>query len=478
MTWETVIGLEVHAQLNTLTKLFSNGCTTYGSAPNTQATLIDAGFPGTLPVLNKQAVHLAIQFGLAINATIQQNSYFERKNYVYPDLPKGYQITQFRRPIVINGYLDILDEQTQAKRIIIEHAHLEEDAGKSIHSRAQQTAIDLNRAGIPLIEIVTSPCLANATEVVNYLKSLNQLLRFLDVCNGNMQEGSFRCDVNLSLKRIGATTLGTRVELKNLNSYRFIEKAIHFEQHRQMDLLNAQLPVIQETRLYNETTQCTESMREKEHENDYRYFPDPDLLPVFISDQLLNTLSTHLPELPSAIISRLARDGLTQADDRDYLLSSPAILQYYDNVKLTCHAPAKVIVNWLKGPIAALLNERQQTFETLLNHTAVRLGELLNLVADETLSAQAGKALLRPLFDGIEPLSSLIQASGYQASSKEDIQEHINAMLKQYPQQVAQYQQGDPKIISFLMGQILKALKGKVDPKKLQMLLTQRLDAT
>ncbi|PJD94314.1 MAG: Asp-tRNA(Asn)/Glu-tRNA(Gln) amidotransferase GatCAB subunit B [Legionella sp.] len=472
MTWETVIGLEVHAQLHTNTKLFSNAPTRFGSAPNSQANIIDAGFPGTLPVFNKKALDLAIQFGLAVQATINQLSYFERKNYVYPDLPKGYQISQFRRPIVSDGHIMIPNAGGQMMRVDIVRAHLEEDAGKSMHV-AQHTAVDLNRAGIPLLEIVTSPCLSSATEVVAYLKTLNQLLRFLHLCDGNMQEGSFRCDVNLSLKRIGAKELGTRVELKNLNSYRFIEKAIAFEQHRQAHLLENNQAVLQETRLYNETNQTTVSMRDKENVCDYRYFPDPDLLPIFIDDNMRERLSSSLPELPESIRIRLSKDGIS-GDDLEYVLSSPALVQYYDASKQHSQAPAKLIINWLKGPLAAELKDRHQTFETI-TVSAKTFADLLRHLADKKIPDKLGKDILKQLFQTEQTVTDLIAASGYQPQAifdKEKLQEEL---LTQFSEQVAQYRSGDQKILSFLIGQAMKLTKGQADPKEIHAFLLQIL---
>ena len=476
MNWETVIGLEVHAQLNTESKLFSNGATTFGAQPNTQATFIDAGFPGTLPVLNQKAVNLAIQFGLAIEGKIQQQAYFDRKNYVYPDLPKGYQISQHKRPIVANGFLDILDAQGQSKRVLIQRAHLEEDAGKLLHNRRHQTAVDLNRAGIALLEIVTSPCLSDATEVVNYLKSLNQLLRFLNICNGNMQEGSFRCDVNISLKSKASEQLGTRVEIKNLNSYRFIEKAIAFEQARQATLLATDQVVRQETRLYHEETGQTQSMRDKIEALDYRYFPDPDLMPIFISDEQINTLAKDLPELPSALSQRLLDSGLS-VQDCDYLLSSPALYRYFQALTEQSSAPKKLLINWLKGPVSALLNEGGQHIESF-KLSPPRFAELLNAIAEGKLSQHQGKVLMLELIDSDKPLEDLIKSLDMKAPAAADIDAKIQSILDEYPTQVQQYLQGEEKILGFLMGQVMKSLANKADPNQIQQQLLNQLKNT
>ncbi|MCR9191132.1 MAG: Asp-tRNA(Asn)/Glu-tRNA(Gln) amidotransferase subunit GatB [Gammaproteobacteria bacterium] len=472
MTWETVIGLEVHAQLNTQTKLFSNAPTHFGATPNTQANVIDAGFPGTLPVLNQKAMHLAIQFGLAIEATINQLSYFERKNYVYPDLPKGYQISQYRRPIVSDGHLMIPSSEGE-QRVEIERAHLEEDAGKSLHNH-HHTAIDLNRSGMPLLEIVTTPCLSSAQDAVTYLKTLNQLLRFLNCCSGNMQEGAFRCDVNLSLKRTGTKTLGTRVELKNLNSYRFIEKAILFEQHRQAMLLDAKQTVMQETRLYHEASNTTVSMREKEDTADYRYFPDPDLLPLFIEGSLLQKLRSNIPELPNALRKRLQSEGITNCDDLEYLLSSPALFQFYDTLKQHCHAPVKLLVNWLKGPLAAELKSRHQHFENI-SIRAERFGDLLTHLDAKKINDKQAKSILPQLFDTDDDVVTLISANGYASQTQVDFKTLQDQLLAQFPEQIAQYQAGEARVISFLIGQAMKLAGDHADPKEIHAFLTQSL---
>ena len=474
MIWETVIGLEVHAQLNTKTKLFSNAPTMFGARPNSQANILDAGFPGTLPVFNEAALHMALQFGLAIEAKINQLSYFERKNYIYPDLPKGYQISQFRRPLIQNGHIIIDDQDNQALHIDISHAHLEEDAGKLTHT-GHTTHIDLNRAGVPLLEIVTTPCLHSAADVVRCLKMLNQLLRFLNICDGNMQEGSFRCDVNLSLKHPESATLGSRVELKNLNSYRFIEKAILYEQNRQASLLDAQQPVIQETRLYHELTSTTLSLRDKENVNDYRYFSDPDLMPIYLEKDLLAQLSAQLPELPAAIRLRLSQqDAITHPDDLDYLLSSPALLRFYDACKQFCHAPSKLLVNWLKGPLAAALKDLGQTYATL-TISPQQFGTLVNHLDTKIITDKIGKDILLKLFSTDESVERIIKDIGYQAQTI-DFDILKSQLFSDFPEQIAQYQAGDQKILSFFMGQVMKMTSGQADPKDIHTWLLSILD--
>ncbi len=471
MIWDTVIGLEVHAQLNTKTKLFSNAPSLFGASPNSQANIIDAGFPGTLPVFNEAALHMALQFAIAIQAQINQLSYFERKNYVYPDLPKGYQISQFRRPLIHDGHITILDQENNPLRVEITHAHLEEDAGKLLHTQ-YETSVDLNRAGIPLLEIVTAPCLRSAADVVTYLKTLNQLLRFLNICDGNMQEGSFRCDVNLSLKRPGSETLGTRVELKNLNSYRFIEKAIGFEQKRQASLLEANQPVIQETRLFHEATNTTAAMRDKENVNDYRYFPDPDLLPIFIEEHVLQHLKAQMPELPLQIRERLQnQDEITHSEDLDYLLSSPALIRYYDACKKYTQAPSKLLLNWLKGPLTAALKDANQSFATL-TITPEQFGSLLTHIENRSISDKVGKDILLQLFKTNQTVETLITHSGYQAQPI-DFKALKTQLFAEFPKQIAQYQAGDQKILTFLMGQAMKLTHGQADPKDLHALLVE-----
>lgn len=463
MIWITDIGLEVHAQLKTQSKLFSNSLTAYGAPANSQTNVVDAGLPGVLPVLNQRAVHMAIQFGLSIQATINADSYFERKHYFYPDLPKGYQVSQLQRPIVGEGHLDIFLPNGNLKRVNIERAHLEEDAGKSIHEKgAHNTFIDLNRAGTPLLEIVTKPCLHSVEEVVCYLKSLQQLLRFLGICDGNMQEGSFRCDVNLSCRPKGQITLGTRTELKNMNSFRFIEQAIQFEQIRHQELLSAKQTIHQETRLYNSDTHQTELMRSKENENDYRYFPDPDLLPIPIDESLLQQLKNTLPERPAEIRLRLGIEPFLTGDDLDFLLSSPAIMAFYDAVKRDTTAPSKIIVNWLKGAYLALLNEAGASFENP-PITPKTLGFLLSHVADNTLTHPLAKKILTQLLKKPNAVEELINASKADTQSPE-LEPLVAEILKKCPAQVADYRAGKEKLLGFFVGQVMKLTQGSIDP--------------
>lgn len=476
MTWETVIGLEVHAQLSTHSKLFSNTPTTYGATPNIQTSYIDAGLPGVLPVLNQRAVQMAIQFGLSIHAQINQNSFFERKNYFYPDLPKGYQISQLQTPIVGNGHLDIILSDGKQKRVDINRAHLEEDAGKSIHdSHSNSSRIDLNRAGTPLLEIVTTPCLYSAEEAVCYLKTLHQLLRFLKICDGNMQEGSFRCDVNLSLRPMGQKTLGTRTELKNINSFRFIEKAIQYEQLRHQELLESGQTIHQETRLYNPDKNQTERMRSKEDENDYRYFPDPDLLPIFIKESELKHLKETLPKTPVEISHRLKNEHGLSTNHIEFLLSAPAVLEFFEAVQSHTVAPAKTIVNWLKGAYSAALNEMNMCFEAPPIE-ATKLADLLNRLLDATLNNNTAKLVFNQLLTSNQSVNDIIESQGLSSpQDSSNLEALIRATIAKYPQQAADYRAGKDKLLGFFVGHIMKETKGQADPAIVNVLLINLL---
>ncbi len=478
MEWDTVIGLEVHAQLKTKSKLFSGTATTFGAAPNSQTSFIDAGLPGILPVLNQKAVSMAIQFGLAINAKINEYSYFERKNYFYPDLPKGYQISQFQCPIVYDGYLTITTGG-QEKQVRIVRAHLEEDAGKSMHdAHSQYTGIDLNRAGTPLLEIVTAPCLCSVEETVDYLKALHLLVRFLDICDGNMQEGSFRCDVNISLKPKGAEQLGTRAELKNLNSFRFIDKAIHYEQLRQRDLLERGKQVKQETRLYCPNSNTTQVLRSKESENDYRYFPDPDLLPIHIKPEDLQKIKQSMPPLPEEIKRNLGKNNDLHEEDIHFLLSSPANYQFFNHLKTLSHADEKTIVNWLRGSFTAALHEANLNFATS-PVSAAAFAPLLNELADQKVSTQRAKQIFAKLWAGEGTVEEIIQKEGHtQVSSDSVLEGIIETIVGQHPQQAADYRAGKEKLLAFFVGQVMKQTKGQADPAQINQLLKKYLAKT
>ncbi len=478
MSFETMIGLEVHAQLKTNSKLFSPASVLYGQEANTQTHFIDAGFPGTLPVLNRHAVHLAIQFGLAIQANIQNLSYFERKNYVYPDLPKGYQISQLRRPIISQGYIDI-SVGDQEKRIVIEHAHLEEDAGKSIHDKdPYYSYVDLNRAGTPLLEIVTTPCINSAEEAILYLKTLHQLLRFLDICDGNMQEGSFRCDVNLSIRKKGDLTLGTRTELKNLNSFRFIEKAITVEALRHQNLIESGQPVIQQTRLYCPETNSTVVMREKEEAADYRYFSDPDLLPIQISACDIQHAKNTLAETPDAITIRLRNEDNLESQDIEFLLTSPHHVKFYDTIKSHTHATNKTIIHWLKGNYAALLNEQRLSFE----HppiSAKRTAILLDRLTEGVISGKQAKQLFLKLLNSDLDIDNIIEEEGLRLiTDSSALESTIHDLLQQYPQQVTEFRNGKEKLMAFFVGKVMQATRGQAEPAEVNALLNRLLKTT
>jgi aspartyl-tRNA(Asn)/glutamyl-tRNA(Gln) amidotransferase subunit B len=476
MEWDTVIGLEVHAQLKTKSKLFSGASVAFGASPNSQTCFIDAGLPGVLPVLNQQAVIMAIQFGLAIKADINDCSIFERKNYFYPDLPKGYQISQYQRPIVSNGQLTIQLDDGREKMVTIERAHLEEDAGKSLHeAQPGLTGIDLNRAGTPLIEIVTAPCLYSTEEAIKYLKSLHQLVRFLGICDGNMQEGSFRCDVNLSLKPKGSVTLGTRTELKNLNSFRFIEKAIAVERARHQDLLENGQQVIQQTRLYNPDTNSTHAMRDKENENDYRYFPDPDLLPIQVTRMQIAEVKHNLPDLPNAIDKELRKSFSLNEEDIHFILSSPEAYRFYKEIKVLSDASDKLIINWLKGHYTAALNENNLNFETL-PIKAKTMASLLDKLHNNALSSQNAKKIFLLLWAGEEDIEVIIKREGYQqVENSTVIEELIIKLIQQYPDQATEYRAGKEKLLAFFIGQIMKHMKGQANPEQVNVLLKKHL---
>ncbi len=476
MEWETVIGLEVHAQLKTKSKLFSGASTIYGAPANSQTSYVDAALPGVLPVLNQQAVIMAIQFGLAINADINDLSVFERKNYFYPDLPKGYQISQYQKPIVSNGHLTITMNDSSQKIISIVRAHLEEDAGKSLHElHSEYSGIDLNRAGTALLEIVTAPCMSSAEEAISYLKTLHQLVRFLGICDGNMQEGSFRCDVNLSIKPQGSTVLGTRTELKNLNSFRFIEKAIAFEQARHQDILEQGEQIIQETRLYNPDINTTVPMRKKENENDYRYFPDPDLLPIQVTRYQIAEIKNTLPDLPWKIHQDLMNTASLNEEDINFILASPATWKFYKEIKSLSQASEKIIINWLKGHYAAALNENNLTFETT-PVSARTLAKLLDKIHDKTLSPHRARTVFNSLWFKEEDIDTIIDRDGYQ--SRDDnpaLEEMISELVKNHPEQTAQYKAGKEKLLAFFVGQIMKQTKGQANPEEITVLLKKHL---
>ncbi|TXH69001.1 MAG: Asp-tRNA(Asn)/Glu-tRNA(Gln) amidotransferase subunit GatB [Thiothrix sp.] len=475
MKWETVIGLEIHAQLATNSKIFSGSSTAYGAEPNTQASLVDLGMPGVLPVLNKKAVEMAIRLGLAINARITPRSIFARKNYFYPDLPKGYQISQFELPVVAQGHLDIELEDGSTKRVGITRAHLEEDAGKSLHEDFHgKTGIDLNRAGTPLLEIVSEPDMRSAKEAVAYMKKLHALVRYLGVCDGNMQEGSFRCDANVSVRRPGQA-FGTRAEIKNLNSFRFIERAINYEVERQIDLIESGGKVVQETRLYDPDKGETRSMRGKEDANDYRYFPDPDLLPVEITPADIEAVRATLPELPDAKKQRFIQDYQLGSYEAEALTVSSELGDYFETVAQGTK-DAKLAANWLMGGFAALLNKHEIEISAS-PVSAEALTQLLIRIKDNTISSTAAKDVLEALWNGEGNVDTIIEAKGLkQISDTSAIEAMIDEIIAKNPSQVADYRSGKDKLFAFFVGQAMRASKGKANPNTVNEILKQKLE--
>tara|TARA_B100000676_G_C18064099_1_gene839713 strand:+ start:911 stop:2347 length:1437 start_codon:yes stop_codon:yes gene_type:complete len=474
MTWETVIGLEVHVQLKTVSKLFSGASTAFGAEPNTQACGIDLGLPGVLPVLNGEAIRMAISFGLAVDAKISRRSVFARKNYFYPDLPKGYQISQLDDPIVAGGHMDIVTS-AGSKRIGITRAHLEEDAGKSLHEDFQgASGIDLNRAGTPLIEIVSEPDMRSAEEALAYLRQIHALVRYLDICDGNMQEGSFRCDANVSVRQHGAP-LGTRTELKNINSFRFIERAINYEVERQIDVLEGGGQVVQQTRLYDADRNETRPMRSKEEAHDYRYFPDPDLLPVSVSQTTIDEVAASLPELPQAKQQRFAEQyGLGDEDCRQ-LTAGREVADYFEEATRVSGA-AKATANWVIGELAGQLN-RHDLEITDSPIAPEALGKLVGRIQDETISGKIAKQLFEQIWQEPSDVDELIEAQGLrQVTDSGAIESLVAEVLANNDKQVQQYLDGNQKVLGFLVGQVMKASAGKANPKQVNQLLRQRIE--
>ena len=477
MQWETVIGLEIHTQLATSSKIFSGASTAYGAEPNTQACLVTLGYPGVLPVLNREAVVMAARFGLAIDATVASRSIFARKNYFYPDLPKGYQISQYELPIVHDGHIVLTLEDGAEKRIGITRAHLEEDAGKSLHENMQgMTGIDLNRAGTPLLEIVSEPELSSAREAVNYMRRIHQLVRYLGISDGNMQEGSFRCDANISVRPAGQQELGTRTELKNLNSFRFVEKAIDFEVERQIDVLEEGGEVVQETRLYDSDKDETRPIRSKEEANDYRYFPDPDLLPVELDEEFTAAVRESLPELPQAKAQRFATQfGLKQADI-DILTASRATADYYEAV-VAAHDDPKLAANWVTGELGGALN-RDGIDISASKVGAASLAGLLNRIADNTISGKIAKEVFAAMWDEGSEADAIIEREGLkQISDTGELEKIVDQVIADNPEQVEQFRAGKDKVLGYFVGQVMKATQGKANPGQVNELLRAKLTA-
>jgi aspartyl-tRNA(Asn)/glutamyl-tRNA(Gln) amidotransferase subunit B len=475
MQWETVIGLEIHAQLATKSKIFSGASTAYGAQPNTQACAVDLGLPGVLPVINEQAIAMAVRFGLAIDASISGRSVFARKNYFYPDLPKGYQISQYEAPIVAFGKLDI-EVNGASKTIRITRAHLEEDAGKSLHEDFHgASGIDLNRAGTPLLEIVSEPDLRSAAEAAAYMREIHRLVRYLGICDGNMQEGSFRCDANVSIRPQGAEHYGTRTEIKNLNSFRFIERAIEFEVERQIELLEGGGRVIQETRLYDPDKDETRPLRSKEDAHDYRYFPDPDLLPVEVSAAYVDAIRATLPELPRQKIARFVTILALSPEDASVLANDPDVAAYFERAIAADPQLARQTAHWISGELFAALRRDGLAIEAC-PITPAQMGQLVRRIVDGTLSGKLGKQVFQTMWNSGRDADEIIEAEGMrQVSDTHLIELAVREILEGNPEQVAQLRAGKDKVLGFLVGQVMKKTGGKANPALVNQLIKTAL---
>ncbi len=478
MDWETVIGLEIHAQLATRSKIFSGAATAFGAEPNTQACAIDLGLPGVLPVLNEGAVRMAVKFGLAIGAEVARRSVFARKNYFYPDLPKGYQISQYELPVVARGHLDIELEDGATKRVGITRAHLEEDAGKSLHEDFHGlTGIDLNRAGTPLLEIVSEPDMRSPREAVAYMKRLHALVRYLEICDGNMQEGSFRCDANVSVRPRGQSTFGTRAEIKNLNSFRFVERAIQYEVERQIALLESGGKVEQETRLYDPDRNETRPMRSKEEANDYRYFPDPDLLPVVLDEAFIESVRATLPELPDAKKARFASQYGLSTYDAGVLTATREMADFYEQTATASGGEPKLAANWVMGDLSAALNKAN--LEVTASPVGPEaLGGLVRRIVDGTISGKIAKEVFEAMWAGEGDADAVIERRGLrQVTDTGAIERLVDEVMAANPAQVAGYRAGKDKLLGFFVGQVMKASGGKANPGQLNEILKRKLTA-
>ena len=474
--WEPVIGIEVHVQLATRSKIFSNTPVEFGAEPNERANLVDVAMPGALPVLNERAVLMAVKFGLAIDAEIAETCIFDRKNYFYPDLPKGYQISQFESPIVGRGNLDVVLDDGSVRTIGITRAHLEEDAGKSIHDRfADATAIDLNRAGTPLLEVVTEPDMRSSAEAAACFRQLHALVRWLEICDGNLAEGSMRCDANISVRRRGDDQFGERTEIKNINSFRFVERALNYEIDRQIDVLEDGGEVVRETRQYDANRNMTFSMRSKELSDDYRYFPDPDLLPLHLTQALRDKVRASMPELPREKIARWVGEfGLAQpvaarlTSDRD-------LAKFFDEA-IQLGGDPQLLANWLIGEVAAALNREDKEYGEL-TITPQQLADLCKRISDNTLSSNLAKDVFEVLWSSTDPVDAIIEQRGFrQLNDVDELTAIVEQIVAEHPDQVAQIQNGATKVIGFLVGQVMKASQGKADPRQVNELLRQVLN--
>jgi len=475
MEWETVIGLEVHVSLSTKSKLFSGSSTEFGADPNTQASIFDCALPGTLPVFNEEALRMAVRFGVAIGAEIGKQSVFDRKNYFYPDLPKGYQVTQLDFPTVGKGALTVTLSDGSEKVIGVTRAHIEENAGKSLHEEFHgMSGIDLNRAGEPLLEIVSEPEIASAEEAVAYLKKLHTIIRYLDISDAIMAQGSMRCDVNVSIRPVGETELGTRTEIKNINSFRFVEKAIISEVQRQQEILEVGGRIIQETRRYNADKDETTSMRSKEVANDYRYFPEPDLLPVVIDDEYIAAVKAQLPELPDVKRSRFAEEYALSEYDAGVLVSSRELAEYYEIVA-SQSGDAKLAANWVSQDLLGLLNKNNwELADSPIQ--AERLAMLITRIKDKTISGKIAKTVFETMLEDESDVDTIIENKGLkQVTDSGEIEKFVDEVISNNPDQVQQYKDGKQQVIGFLVGQCMQLSKGKANPAQVNELLREKM---
>ena len=474
--WEAVIGLEIHVQLSTNSKLFSGASTNFGASPNTQACNIDLAMPGVLPVLNEEVLRMAIKLGIALNAKINSPTSFARKNYFYPDSPKGYQISQMDKPIVENGHLDIELEDGSTKRIGVTRAHLEEDAGKSLHEDFEgQSGIDLNRAGTPLIEIVSEPEISSPAEAVSYLKSIHSIIRYLNISDGNMAEGSMRCDANVSVRKVGETELGTRTETKNVNSFRFVEKAIHYEINRQINEIESGNTIAQETRLYDSQKNTTRPMRSKEFANDYRYFPEPDLLPVILDEEFINSVKETMPELPNEKKIRLMEVYKLSEYDSSLLAADKDLANFFEEVTKESNSP-KLSANWIMGEfLAELNNENLSIKESKVSSN--KLGQLIGRIEDGTISGKIAKDIFEKMWSSGKEVDAIIKDESLeQVTDNKEIESMIDEVIESNPEQLQQYRSGKDRLFGFFVGQVMKASQGKANPRQVNDILKSKLE--
>ena len=473
--WEAVIGLEIHVQLSTKSKLFSGASTDFGALPNTQACNIDLAMPGVLPVLNEEVLRMAIKLGKALNAQINSPTSFARKNYFYPDSPKGYQISQMDKPIVENGYLDI-ETEVGNKRIGVTRAHLEEDAGKSLHDDFEgQSGIDLNRAGTPLLEIVSEPEINTPEEAVAYLKSIHSIIRYLGISDGNMAEGSMRCDANVSVRKIGDENLGTRTETKNVNSFRFVEKAIQYEIERQIHELESGNKITQETRLYDSQANSTRPMRSKEFANDYRYFPEPDLLPINLENEFIEEVMASMPEMPNQKKERFVSEFNLSEYDASLLAADKDLADFFEEVAKVSNSP-KLSTNWIMGELSAELNKENLS----INESKIssnKLGQLILRIEDGTISGKIAKEIFEKLWSSDNEVDEIIKSEGLeQVTDDKEIESIIDGVINNNPEQLEQYRSGKDRLFGFFVGQVMKASQGKANPKQVNDILRKKLE--